>query len=1199
MSSTIKTGSGIVKPNQSNPSSMTSSNPSLLLDKFNGRRSTPDSEALASSDDEVDRQDHHQPVIPHKPTRRASWLNDTTQSGTQPRKGSFASSSMSPTTSHPSTPSAESGTWGTHAQATSSVGRGPPGTSSFPWGSGIWNPDSRKEPPSRLTEVLPSPTSLHSPGLPGNSYFANDSSSIQREPPANPTIPFAIPLHPTPKTYRSQSYSVGQLDPDSSASPASSGVSAFTGRGRPLQHSGLQHRPSRPSMLSEMSNDGGLGKVKEVEDDDDESTNGSAHGVQLQSNEAKTIELLARENAILRQQQYHNSRIRPRASTGNGFGLANGYGLQEPLPEESDYAIDELDEVTELQDIAAKGLPGRRMSEYGAGQARVSPYVSLENRKLENVKKAYWQSSLGFGGLGDIPQSRRHSFADIPARQGSVSSVGEPLSAHESTAHDAMSPKEYQGRYQDAASYSLNEHAVSYFGVVPTRNVEAYASTNYQPSVYPYGIASQYSGGRPTSPHRGMYGAPQPRHNQLLYIVLFKCSRADVFYVQEGTGLSVKPGDLVIVEADRGTDLGTVARDNVDWASAKDLKEHYAEEHYKWLMMYSQGAAGNTDGTGAGLMAAANGMQGSAVGGMGPPSQHGMQEPNPAEIKPKIIKRLAQNHEVQALRDKEGNEAKAKRVCMQKVKEHGLHMEILDAEFQMDWKKLTFYYFADAYINFNSLVTDLFKVYKTRIWMSAINPASFASPSLGLQAPSGIGPGAVGVSRNTQNERRPQQSDQPAYAIPQAGRGYQGIFPQSFSSSQDRVQIPPTAFPPSGFTYGYSQFGNPPRNTAVSSTGYNSNIVDPYAGFTNSADYQGPARFPSPHNVTPTHDASDYIRQGNNLVAPSDSWILNPSFHLHGLSKNQLFAFSPAQELELLHANCRRAKMARASNKRKSEVVLPNAARQWGNTAPTRGYVSDTSERDYETGGQLVVDDQPVAKPALESTKNRMSESPPLPRTDEYDEDAGRMESQQFLALVAAESKKKRRAVKEAAEYLERFAQLVETDDRDLKKHLHDLETSAKEQDNGFLEAFEIPLVSIYSSRWLDSGKDGDNEGSTPHFSSAYKRSQNLTACALRLIEKFDRVIEQISTDASNSTEYPWAEEDNKMAKLLTAGKAAGLSNIESLLTGSREPVLDAEATRDSSTFYQNRDEYAAVGWGRIARKQEKALKKVIRGISA
>jgi hypothetical protein len=707
-------------------SSMTSSNPNILLDKFNVRRSTPDSEALASSDDEVDRQDHHQPAIPpQKPTRRASWLNDTTQPGPQPRKGSFASSSMSPTTSHPSTPSAESGTWGSHSQSAAGVGRGHAGPSSFPWGSGIWNSDSRKEPPSRLTEVLPSPTSMHPPGSSGNGYFNGDLNNNQRDHQPNPTIPFAIPLHPTPKTYRSQSYSVGQLDPDSPASTTSSGVTpAFTGRGRPLQHSGLQHRPSRPSMLSEMSNDGGLSKLKEVDDDDDESTNGSNHGVALQSNEAKTIEILARENAILRQQQYHNSRIRPRSSTSNAFGLGTAYGLQEALPEESDYAIDELDELNELQGLPSKASLGRRMSEYGAGgPPRIPPYTSLENRKLENVKKAYWQSSLGFGGLEDIPQSRRHSFADVPTRQGSVSSVGEPLSAHENTLQEALSPKDYQGRFQDATGYSLNDHgeqtsdntrrpslydqkklgqileeasmqasyshdrnaAASYFGGITTlpRNVDSYGAANYQPSAYPYAAPAQYGGGRPASPHRSMYGVPQPRHNQLLYIVLFKCSRADVFYVQEGTGLSVKPGDLVIVEADRGTDLGTVARDNVDWTTAKDLKEHYAEEHYKWLMMYSQGAAGNSDGTGAGLMAASNGLQGSAVGGMGPPSQHGMQEPNPGEIKPKIIKRLAQNHEIQALRDKEGNEAKAKRVCMQKVKEHGLHMEILDAEFQM------------------------------------------------------------------------------------------------------------------------------------------------------------------------------------------------------------------------------------------------------------------------------------------------------------------------------------------------------------------------------------------------------------------------------------------------------------------------------------------------------------------------------------
>lgn len=360
---------------------------------------------------------------------------------------------MSPTASHPSTPSAESNAWGPHAQA--ATNRGHTSSSSFPWGSGIWNSESRKEPPSRLTEVLPSPTSMHPPGSAGNGYFPNEMMS-QRDPSVNPTIPFAIPLHPTPKTYRSQSYSVGQLDPDTSAGPSPAAVPAASGRGRGIGHSGLQHRPSRPSMLSEMT-EGGLGKVKEVEDDDDESTNSSSHGVQIQSQEAKTIELLARENAMLRQQQYQNLRLRPRSSTSNAFGLGNGYGLQEePLPEESDYAIDELDELNDLQD-PSKAMLGRRMSEYGIGGAqRASPYT-LENRKLENVRKAYWQSSLGFGGLSDIPQSRRHSFADIPARQGSVSSMaGESLSQLESGIQESLSSN--AGRYTEGNGYSTNDH---------------------------------------------------------------------------------------------------------------------------------------------------------------------------------------------------------------------------------------------------------------------------------------------------------------------------------------------------------------------------------------------------------------------------------------------------------------------------------------------------------------------------------------------------------------------------------------------------------------------------------------------------------------------------------------------------------------------------------------------------------------------
>lgn len=448
--STTKPGT----PSKPGPGSLSiaPSNQAILLDKLN-RRSTPDSDALVSSDDEGDQNRQDQPQPPsqaQRPTRRASWLNDTTQPIARPRKGSFASSSMSPTTSHPSTPSAEhgAGPWGSHSQA-SVMGRVP--APAFPWGTGIWSTD-RKDAQTRLSEVLPSPTSGMPPGSAGGSFFGTDGSFGQtspglRENGPNPQIPFAIPLHPTPKTYRSQSYSVGQMDPDATAAPNMSN-SAVLNRSRAPPHSGLQHRPSRPSMLSEMSSDV-LGNVKEVEDDDGDSTSESMHSSLHQSVEAKQIEMLTRENAMLRQQQQHqqqyqntqNTRLRPRASTGASYGMGNGYPS---VPEESDYAIDELDEGNDVEGTAP-GPTGRRMSEFGLGFSR-NPF---ENRKLESVKKAMWTSSLGFGDQ-DGQQSRRHSFADLfPQRQPSISSVGESVVHREPSNADAQQRPDYNVGYPE------------------------------------------------------------------------------------------------------------------------------------------------------------------------------------------------------------------------------------------------------------------------------------------------------------------------------------------------------------------------------------------------------------------------------------------------------------------------------------------------------------------------------------------------------------------------------------------------------------------------------------------------------------------------------------------------------------------------------------------------------------------------------
>lgn len=429
-----------------------------LLDKANARTSTPDSEALASSEDEGEhRQDSSQAVSqPPKPVRRSSWLNDTSHPF-RSRKGSFASGSMSPTTSHPSTPSAETtaGPWG--SQSTPSTMNRPSAPSSFGWGAGIWNND-RKDPPSRLSEVLPSPTSTVPASGGGNSFFGPESgmqTSPARESGTNPQIPFAIPLHPTPKTYRSQSYSVGQMELES-ASAAGMNPSPAVGRAR---YPALQHRPSRPSMLSEMANDGSmLGKVKEVDDDEDEdSLPDSMQGSFLhQTSESKTIEMLTRENAMLRQQQQYNARMRPRASTGTSAYFSNGYSLRGAVPEESDYAIDELDEMNELNEAGesfARRAANRRMSEYGSGSMR-SP-LGMDNRKTDNanLKKALWSSS-GFQ-LPDVSQSRRHSFANMPTRQGSISSIADSAGALDATTPDGQSLQDYVSAsgFTDSPSY--------------------------------------------------------------------------------------------------------------------------------------------------------------------------------------------------------------------------------------------------------------------------------------------------------------------------------------------------------------------------------------------------------------------------------------------------------------------------------------------------------------------------------------------------------------------------------------------------------------------------------------------------------------------------------------------------------------------------------------------------------------------------
>ena len=80
--------------------------------------------------------------------------------------------------------------------------------------------------------------------------------------------------------------------------------------------------------------------------------------------------------------------------------------------------------------------------------------------------------------------------------------------------------------------------------------------------------------------------------------------------------------------------------------------------------------------------------------------------------------------EVLRVATKEDNEREAQnrirekdafKICQKKIREHGLEMKLIDAEYTFDNNKVLFYFTADGRIDFRELVKDLASVFKTRI----------------------------------------------------------------------------------------------------------------------------------------------------------------------------------------------------------------------------------------------------------------------------------------------------------------------------------------------------------------------------------------------------------------------------------------------------------------------------------------------------
>ena len=86
----------------------------------------------------------------------------------------------------------------------------------------------------------------------------------------------------------------------------------------------------------------------------------------------------------------------------------------------------------------------------------------------------------------------------------------------------------------------------------------------------------------------------------------------------------------------------------------------------------------------------------------------------------KEVLRVATADDDERERQNRIREKDAFKICQKKIREHGLEMKLIDAEYTFDNNKVLFYFTADGRIDFRQLVKDLAAIFKTRIELRQI-----------------------------------------------------------------------------------------------------------------------------------------------------------------------------------------------------------------------------------------------------------------------------------------------------------------------------------------------------------------------------------------------------------------------------------------------------------------------------------------------
>lgn len=343
-----------------------------LLERSNPglRRSTPDSEALASSDEEVEQSRLRSAQRKTMSNRRSSLLSDQNHGDSRQFSHHPGNHPYSPSTgSQPNTPSVSQDTW---TSISPSVGAWNT-ASAYPFGPNIWGANSR-DPPPRLQEVK------------------QDNSAENR-------FPFPIPPQPNPTVQRSMSFSVGQSDYEPTPTFTSTSTMEYPPRAVP----GLTRRSSRPTNMGH--DFGGLARVNESDDPED------PYAVTPLST------------------SHHPSRNITRTlsttstPTNHSLFRSSRSNLNHPGLDISEVAIEEFDDSLDMHRVQRGPPPGRRMTEAAPIRQPHNP-TTMNSGFTNNSRNNTTWSTIPPNNHFNPATSRRHSFAEMPTRRGTPGSQG-------------------------------------------------------------------------------------------------------------------------------------------------------------------------------------------------------------------------------------------------------------------------------------------------------------------------------------------------------------------------------------------------------------------------------------------------------------------------------------------------------------------------------------------------------------------------------------------------------------------------------------------------------------------------------------------------------------------------------------------------------------------------------------------------------